>query len=137
MHSLEEVFQGINKLKEGAIELETRQENMFNRSQELSRRSDALKDMATQTLSKWNKNTGLPPKVVPPKKVIRRGRHKVDIPQDSEDSDANNVGEGSSDNMEWETDAPSGSGGLPGTDGLHDDFDDPDAAGAYVTYMNN
>ncbi|KAI0455592.1 hypothetical protein F5B21DRAFT_523330 [Xylaria acuta] len=132
MNSLEEVFQGIDKLKEGALELETRQNKALKRSRELSQRSDALKNMATQTMLKWSRNTGQPPKAVPPKRVIRKGRHKIEIPQDSEDSDENHVGEDTSDDMEWETDAPSGgSGGPSGMDGFDgpDDLGDFDAVG--------
>ncbi|KAH8158042.1 hypothetical protein CIB48_g10208 [Xylaria polymorpha] len=87
MNSLGEVFQGIDKLKEGAAELATRQQKAIKRSNDLSETSEALKQTATQTLLKWSRDTGQPPKVAVPKKVFRRGKQKVEIMEDSEDND--------------------------------------------------
>ncbi|TGJ84955.1 hypothetical protein E0Z10_g3765 [Xylaria hypoxylon] len=118
MQSLNKVFEGIEKLKDGALKLKAQQDHAVRRSKELYQKSDMLGNMAIQTLSKWNRNTGQP-KVIRPKIFHKRSKQKAEVLQDSSDdstesASAEDVGEEFSDSMEWETDAQDGQMGMDG-----------------------
>ncbi|KAI0530307.1 hypothetical protein GGR58DRAFT_493802 [Xylaria digitata] len=131
VQSLDEVFEGIDKLKESALKLSAQQTQAIRRSKELYEKSDKLGDLAAQTLSKWSRNTGQP-KIARPKAHHKRGRQEAGIHRDSSrdgaDDDSTDDGkEEFSDSMEWETDAPDGQTGTGGSGNCSGDtFDDLD-----------